>query len=49
MGINIRVKKPSNHALVLRVMLCGLGLEELDTFLAQSQSNFDTFLAKSQL
>jgi hypothetical protein len=49
MGINIRVEKPANHALVLCVMLCGLGLEKLDTFLAQSQSNFDALLTEGQL
>jgi hypothetical protein len=49
MGINIRVKKPTNHALILSVMLRSFGLEKLDTLFAQGQSNFDTLLAKSQL
>jgi hypothetical protein len=47
MGVNIRVKKPTNHALVLGVMLCGFGLKKLNTLFAQSQRNFDTFLTKS--
>jgi hypothetical protein len=47
MGINIRVKKSTNHALVLGVMLRGFGLKKLDTLFAQSQSNLDTLFAKS--
>ena len=39
LSINVSVKKPTYHALVLGVMLRGFGLEELDTFFAQSQSN----------
>lgn len=49
MGINIRVQKPANHALVLGVMLRGFGLKKLDTLFAQSQRHFDTLLTKSQL
>jgi hypothetical protein len=48
LGINIRVKKPTDHALVLRVILSGFRLEELDVF-AQSQRDLHAFLTKGQL
>jgi hypothetical protein len=49
LGINISVKKPTNHALVLCVMLRGFGLEKLDAFFAQSQRDLHALLTKSQL
>ncbi len=49
MGINIRIKKPTNHALILRVMLRGLGLEKFNALFAQCQSDLYALLAESQL
>jgi hypothetical protein len=44
--IHVRVKQPSDHALILRVMLRSLGLEELDALLAQSEGYFYPVFAK---
>jgi hypothetical protein len=49
LAINVGVEKPPNHALVLRVVFRGLGLEELDALLAQSQSYLHTFFTKCQV
>jgi hypothetical protein len=49
LGINISVDEPANHALVLRVMLRGLGLEKLDALSAQRQRHLYAFLTKCQL
>jgi hypothetical protein len=48
LGINICVDQPTNHALVLSVMLGRLGLEELDALPAQSKSHFHSFFTKRQ-
>jgi hypothetical protein len=45
----IRVQKPTNHTLVLRMVPGCFGFEELDTLLAQSQRDFHSLFAKSQL
>ena len=43
------VEKPTNHALVLRVVLCRLALEELHAAFAQSESDLDAFLSKDEI
>jgi hypothetical protein len=42
----IRIEKPTNHALVLRVVLARLALEELNAAFAQRQGHLDAFLSK---
>jgi len=46
LGINISIKKPTNHALILGMMLRSFSLEKLDTFFAQRQSNFHPFFTE---
>jgi hypothetical protein len=46
MSLSVGIEQPANHALILSVILCSLGLEELDTPFAQSNGYLDTFLAK---
>jgi len=48
LSVNIGVDEPANQALVLRMLLCPLLLEELDALPAQGQGNFHTFLTKRQ-
>ena len=49
MMFGISVEQPSDHALILGVMLLGLGLEELDAALAQSKRYFDALIPKNQI
>ena len=44
----IGVEQPPDHALVLRVMLPGLALEELDASLAPRDGDFDSFVPKDE-
>ena len=45
----IRIEKPANHALVLRLVLPRFVLEELDAALAQRKGNLHPFLSKSEV
>lgn len=45
----IGIEKPADHALILRVMLLGFTLEELDAALAQCDRNFDSLFAKNEV
>jgi hypothetical protein len=47
--IHVRIEKPTNHALVLRMVPRCFGFEEIDTLLAQGQRDFYSLFAKSQL
>jgi len=49
MMLCVCVKKPTNHALVLGVVLCRFALEELDAAFAQCKSDLHTFLAKDEI
>ena len=42
-------EQPSDHALVLRVVLLGLALEELDAALAQRDRDLDAFVPENQI
>ena len=46
MSVSVGIEKPTNHALILSVMFCSLGLEELDTLLAQGNGYFDALFPK---
>lgn len=48
MMLGIGIEQPPDHALVLRVMLPGLPLEELDASLAQGDGHFDPFVTKDE-
>ena len=48
MVLGIRVKQPPNHALVLRVVLAGFRLEEVDAALAQGDGDFDALVTEDQ-
>ena len=49
MVLGICVEQPSNHSLVLRVVLARFGLEELDAALAQRDRNLDALVAKDKI
>jgi hypothetical protein len=49
MRVSVGIEQPANHALILSVVLCRLGLEELDTPFAQSNGYLDTFFPKRKL
>jgi hypothetical protein len=48
MMLGIGVEQPPDHALVLRMMLAGFPLEEIDASLAQRDGHFDSFLPKDE-
>ena len=43
------IEKPSDHALVLRVVLLSLTLEEVDAALAQCDSDLHSFFSKDKI
>lgn len=45
----VRIEKPADQALVLRVVLFGLTLKEFDTALAQRDRNLDPLFAKNEV
>ena len=49
MMLGIGVEQPANHPLILRVVSLRLGLEELDTTLAQGDGDLDTFVLKYKI
>jgi len=49
MGQRVDIQQPTNHFLVLRVMLFRLMLEEIDAFLTQSNRNFYRILLEYKL
>ena len=49
MMFGVRVEQSSDHPLILRVVPLRLGLEELDTTLAQGDSDFDPFVLKHKI
>lgn len=48
MGKGIGIQEPPDHFLILGVMLFGFLFEELDTFLAEGDGNFDGFFLESE-
>jgi hypothetical protein len=46
--VNVRIQQSANHALVLRLVLCCIGLEKLDAALAQCQRDFHAVFPKRQ-
>ena len=46
---DIGIEKPTNHALILRMVARCFGFEEFDTLLAQCQRDCYSLFAKSQL
>ena len=47
--LGICVEQPSNHSLVLRMVLARFGLEEIDAALAQSDRDLDALVAKGKI
>jgi hypothetical protein len=47
--IDVRIKKPANHALVLGLVPRCFGFEEFDALLTQGQRDFHALFAESQL
>ena len=47
--LRIRVQQPSDHPLVLGMLLPRLVFEKLDASLAQRNGDFDSFLSKGEL
>ena len=47
--LGICIEQPSNHALVLRVVLLCLGFEEVDATLAQCDGDFNPIVPKHQI
>jgi hypothetical protein len=45
----VRIEKPADHALILRVMLLSLALEEFDAALAQRDRDFEPFFPKGEV
>ena len=45
----VGVEETPDHSLILRVVLSGLGLEEVDAALAEGDRDFDPVLAEDQV
>lgn len=48
-GIDVGIDQAADHALVMRVIFCRLGLEEFHAFLAQCNSYLDSVIAERKL
>src|SRR5574337_583936 len=47
--VYIGINKSANHALVLRIVFGCLGFEEINTFLAKSNSNFHSLFSEREI